>query len=66
MKPSQRESVIGEERQGKEEMKETERRDTRWRLPTESITEAEPLSAEAEARLSYLVSVEISISSASP
>ncbi len=39
-------------------------RDTQWRLPTESITEA--LSAEAEARLSYLVSVEISISSASP
>lgn len=47
-------------------MRETERRDTLWRMPTESITEAEPLLAEAEACLSYLVSVEISISSASP
>lgn len=65
MKPSQRERERKlPVKRDKEEMKETERRDTLWRLPTDSITESEPISAEA--RLSYLVSVEISISSPSP
>lgn len=53
------------ENHGKKEMRETERLDILWRWPTESITEPQMLSPVAEARLSYLVSMEISISSAS-
>jgi len=53
------------ENHGKKEMRATERLDTLWRRPTESITEPQMLPAVAEAGLSYLVSMEISISSAS-